>query len=270
LGVEIINTINPTSPTKLSAIAGSTNGVAVAGDYVYLTGTGNFTDGFRVIDINDATAPVQVASVSHLRSTVYVADKEAGLRILDFSDAASPFEYYDTSVLALDVDLAGSYAYVPDGIAGLRVINISDSSNPNEAGFYDTPGTALGVVVDGSYAYVADGKAGLRIINIDDTSSPFEASFVETPGTAYQLVVRGNYVYVANGEAGLLIIDVLDPAQPQVIVFTEPVSRLRSGPPRSILHRLGDMSRPNHICPGQVGDSAGELQHTMEAARREV
>jgi hypothetical protein len=55
----------------------------------------------------------------------YVADFDSGLRVIDVSDATAPVELgaLDTPGLALDVEVVGGLAYVADGGSGLRVID---------------------------------------------------------------------------------------------------------------------------------------------------
>jgi hypothetical protein len=121
---------------------------------------------------------------------------------------------YDTSRIAVDVQVVGNYAYVADWDAGLQIIDISDPANPTRMAGYDTSGYAWGVEVVGNYAYVADSGSGLQIIDISDPANPTLTGGYDTSGSAVGVEVVGNYAYVADDDGGLQIIDISNPANP--------------------------------------------------------
>ena len=63
----------------------------------------------------------------------YVADGGSGLQIIDISNPTSPTlkGNYDTSGVALDVQVVGNYAYVADYEGGLKIINVSEFTSPS-------------------------------------------------------------------------------------------------------------------------------------------
>jgi len=123
---------------------------------------------------------------------------------------------YDTTGLAVGVQVVGNYAYVADYTSGLQIINISNPAAPSLSGTYDTTGYTWGVEVVGNYAYVADRDSGLQIINISNPVAPSLSGTYNTTGEAFGVEVVGNYAYVADGESGLQIINISNPAAPSL------------------------------------------------------
>ncbi|MDD1422766.1 cadherin domain-containing protein, partial [Dolichospermum sp. ST_sed1] len=115
---------------------------------------------------------------------------------------------YDTSGVALGVQVVGNYAYVADDESGLQIIDISNPTTPILKGNYDTSDRAFGVQVVGNYAYVADGDSGLQIIDISNPTNPTLKGNYDTSGNAFGVQVVGNYAYVADAHGGLKIINV--------------------------------------------------------------
>lgn len=208
----------------LAYIGGDASDVFVQGVYAYVAGGGR--SGFRVVDISDPAAPVEVGSydtpgmadgVYVFGSHAYVAAGSSGLRVLDVSNPTAPVEAgsYATPDYAHRVYVSGSYAYVAAHTSGLRVVDVSNPASPYEVGFCDTPGWAFDVYVSDGYAYVADFDGGLRVIDVSNPASPFEVGSYATPGFASGVFVSGSYAYVAANH--LLVIDVSNPASPHEV-----------------------------------------------------
>ena len=210
-------------------IGGSTEAVAVQGDYAYIGEGPRLT----ILDISDPASPTVVGKTLPLPGIVqgvaiagdyaYVAGG-GGLVVVDVSNPANPTEvgFYNTPVSvwsAWDVVVVGGFAYVPWGDAGLRVVDVSNPANPTEVGFYDTPGWAYGVAVAGGYAYVADREGGLRVVDVSTPANPTEVGFYDTPGCAYahRVAVAGDYAYVADGKGGLQVVDISTPSDPREV-----------------------------------------------------
>ncbi len=237
-GLRVVDISNPFAPTEVGFYdtPGWAEGVAVAGDYAYVTeGYG----GLRVVDVSNPSNPTEVGSYDTLGAVhdvavapagdyVYIAGYDLGLRVVDVSDPSSPSEvgFYDTPGWAKGVAIApaGDYAYIADGWeGGLRVVDVSTPSSPSGGGFYNTLGNAYGVAVAlaGDYAYVADYGEGLRVVDISNPSSPTEVGFCDTQGHAEDVAVvpAGDYAFVAAGDGGLRAVDVSTPSSPSEIGF---------------------------------------------------
>jgi hypothetical protein len=169
--------------------------IAVSGDYAYLGG-----DVFRVIDVSNPSAPVEVGFID------------------------LPGAYWDVAV-------EGAYAYVGSFSSpfGLGVIDVTWPTAPAEVGFVPTPDSALGVAVSQGFAYVANGMGGLRVIDVTTPALPFEVSFLDPPGYEWDVAVAAGYAYLMaedlnspyNRWGRLSVIDVSTPSSPVEVGFVE-------------------------------------------------
>jgi hypothetical protein len=249
-GLLVIDISNPANPQGVGGYdtSGSAPGVAVSGNYAYVTETtgqcsplGGCTppDGqLHVIDVSNPTNLQRVGGYDNSVSAqgvavsgnyAYVAARSAGLQVIDISNPANPQRLGSRGIgggTAQAVAVSGNYAYVAAGSAGLQVIDVSNPANPQRAGGYDTSGSAQGVAVSGNYAYVADDVAGLQVIDVSNPANPQRVGGYDTGGYAQVVgvAVSGNYAYVAEigrwtGSnyvgGGLEVIDISNPANPQ-------------------------------------------------------
>ncbi|MFC1726498.1 T9SS type A sorting domain-containing protein [candidate division KSB1 bacterium] len=221
---EVINVIYPANPASISNISlpSVIKDIFVVESYAY---TANFTDGLRIININDPSdlsitgsfnTGGQAEGVFVSGDYAYIADGDSGLCIVNISNPSIPLKTgsYKTSGYSQGVSVSGNHAYLAAGDYGLKIINISDPSNPGEAGSYDTDGSSKRIFISGEYAYLADGIGGLKILDISITASPYLVSGY-TPGTDFSDVfVSNNYAYIADVNAGVRIINISDLQNP--------------------------------------------------------
>jgi len=233
-GIATVTIATPTpTPTPTSAAltlkgsyntAGSSVGVAVAGNYAYVADGSN---GLVIVDVTNPAAPTlkggydtagDSKDVAVAGKYAYVADGSNGLVIVDVTNPAAPTlkGSYNTAGDSWGVALAGNYAYVADDSNGLVIVDVTNPAAPALKGSYNTPGQSNGVAVAGNNAYVADGKnGGLVIIDVSNPAAPtLKGSYTTNTGNAWRVAVAGNYAYVANGGQGLMIVDVSNPAAP--------------------------------------------------------
>ncbi len=228
-GMKIVDISTPAAPVVLGAwdSPGKTYGVAVSGDYAYVTDS---PDGVYVIDVSDPARPRQIAqfdtpglahAVTVSGSYAYVADGFSGFRVIDVSDPANPSEagHFDRpgNANVVDVAVSGSYAYLAAQREGLWVIDVSDPANPTQADIIYTDGSVLGVDVSGSYVYLADWDHGLVVVDASDPADLEQVGAFDTSGYAYEVAVADGFAYVADGNRTLSVIDVSDPANPSEV-----------------------------------------------------
>ncbi len=101
---------------------------------------------------------------------------------------------YDTSELALGVQVMGNYAYVADYDKGLQIIDIRNPTTPTLKGSYDTSGSAWGVQVMGDYAYVADQHLGLQIIDVGEFTNKTPTNLTLSTSTVAENQIIGTVV----------------------------------------------------------------------------
>ncbi|MDD1426127.1 cadherin domain-containing protein, partial [Dolichospermum sp. ST_sed9] len=116
--------------------------------------------------------------------------------IIDISNPTTPTlkGNYDTSGVALGVQVVGSYAYVADDESGLQIVDISNPTTPTLKGNYDTSGNAFGVQVVGNYAYVADAHGGLKIINVSEFTNQAPTNLTLSTSTVAENQIIGTVV----------------------------------------------------------------------------
>ncbi len=186
--------------------------------------------GLLVVDVSDATDPIEVGSHSTRgyaqaialdASLAFVANRSDGLTVLDVTDPMRPFEisHLDTPGSAWDVVVQGDVAYVADSQGGLHLIDVTRPSNPVSLSAYVTSGFAKSVFVDGTAAYVAMGDAGVEVVDVSDPGSPSRLGLLKTFGEANDVWVAEGTAYIAVGYGGVRIVDVSDPSAPAEIGF---------------------------------------------------
>jgi hypothetical protein len=149
--------IDVSSPTNLVPVGGSFNrGTAyIAGNYAFVTteatwtGWGYAGGDLEILDVRDATHPVNVGDIA-------------------------------THGLANRVQVAGDLAYVAEGtrwsgsnrVGALEVFCVSNPASPTFVSRYETSGSINDVEVAGRYAYLAGGDADLQVIDVANPASP--------------------------------------------------------------------------------------------------
>ncbi len=180
--IDISDSVNPVIAGSIYSNLREPSGIALYGNYAYVTDRGFLFNngGFHIINIGDPSNPLKVGFLS-------------------------------TGDNPRDVTVNGNYAYVANGRSGLWIININDPENPTKAGTFDiNNGYADKITVSSKYAYLgvsgkSNSKNSLHIINIADTSNLFEVASTTTGDEIKDIAVVDKYIYVADGEDGLYI-----------------------------------------------------------------
>lgn len=198
-GLVIVDMTDPSSPREIATYptVGNISGVAVAGDYAYVT--------------------------DFPRYDVFPAVAGEGLTVLDISDPANPRRVGGHPSINAPLTVSGGFGYAPAYSAGLRVLDLSDPTNPQVVGSYQEEGASIGsVAVAGPLACVTiapvDSIARLVVLDVSDPASPRKlGEYKVTNYLGHRIAVSGNRVLVANDSHGLLVIDLTDPAHPRRI-----------------------------------------------------
>ncbi|MEK9196521.1 MAG: hypothetical protein AAB914_04085, partial [Patescibacteria group bacterium] len=189
--LQIFDISDPTDPTLVGSVAGSSWTVAlqVQGRYVYASNlSGNTLD---IYDVSNPTAPKMVSS---------------------FAIGGSPWKAF----------VQGSYAYIiSHGTDSLEIYDISSPSNPVYRGSVSTGVSSdpKGIDVQGNYAYVTnEGTDNLVVVDITDPTSPSSVGSLATGTDPYSISVQGRTAYVANfGSNTIGSYDVSNPTSPTAI-----------------------------------------------------
>jgi hypothetical protein len=206
--------------------------VVIKGRHAYVAAEGA---GLRIIDLNDPTEPVEVASidlrgdtneVEIYRDLVLVVSRD-GLQAFRIDDPSSPVE--------VSVDGGRLISRVVSSPAGVFGIGTNDSIQV----FVPSSLYALSKIVEypmglqaidavaisGDYLYVAalDGwiDNGLHVYDVSIPWRPVEIGLLTIYDSFSDLVVEGAVAYLAvkgsSGSGGLSVIDVGDPSNPMLI-----------------------------------------------------
>jgi hypothetical protein len=202
-------------------VGGHAEGVAVAGNYLYLA---NGEDGLRIFEVSNPSTPIAVGhtndggyarAVAVSSNFVYLANDTNGVVVYDVTDPFAPVGVATNSLggAAQRVAVGTNLVFVANGTNGLGIHRSSDLAR---LGLLTGNGSAQGVASAGNYAYVADGSAGLVVVDVSDPAHP-SAVLANQPdpyGFAGAVALDGTHAYLANGNDGLRIYDLSNPASP--------------------------------------------------------
>ena len=198
-GLQVIDVGEASNPVRVAAyVSGrSTRGIALAGNYVYLTESelsGSFPRQGRleVLDISDPTSPRRVGG--------------AGLVEAGFGGS---------------IALSANRAFVSstEGLAGtlsIRIFDLSDPTHPQLLGKYDTRGWSSALSVHGNYVFLgvetslSDAlRAGLEVVDVTQPANPrlvsvwhnsYEVFFPRT------VLISGNLIYLGESRRSLHVL----------------------------------------------------------------
>ncbi len=225
---------DPTLPVEIGSLSiGATfyGGLSADGDHVYVATWDNFlaidisTPSAPVILGSDPTSSGLAIAIGG--DYAYTADASNGLRIMDISDPTAPSQvgYYNTPGTAYNVVVAGDLAYVADGDLGIQILDVSDPTLPSLVATYShtrDPVFYRDIAIDGNFAYLADfaingfGAGGVIVLDITNPTLPV---LLHDPlyGLVACLELSGNYVFpMTPGVADFIQpVEISNPAAPQ-------------------------------------------------------
>jgi hypothetical protein len=235
-GLQIVDVNDPLNPSIAASLAGTSGGVAISGDYAFVSDSGSYILG--IADISDPTSPSWVplgfaSSCSAWPSKLvaagdytYMADSVCGVSVFNVSNKTAPLRSGTTSDpfgYVTDVALIGDYVFATDWYSqSLHVVNIANPASPYLVASYDQlvgGGRAIKLGanpwfgVDKLYAYVFDDWGWVSLLDVTDPLHPSLVTRTEVPiASGKGIDVVGNYVYVSyyssssSGSGGLAIL----------------------------------------------------------------
>jgi hypothetical protein len=224
-GVQIVNKLDPTSPTIVGnlQITGARH-MAVQNEVAFVAGE----NVVQLVDVSHPFSPMELADalppalrVTVQDSLVFLAQERAGITVFLVRPGQRPLFLQNINssavVSAFDVATSASYAYVAWGTAGLQVIDITRLGAPNPiAVSHPTLAAARGVALFDHYVLLAVSTAGLQIVDVQVPTAPVDVATVETPGSAAFVFVERTFAYVADETGGVQIVDLRDPSAPKI------------------------------------------------------
>jgi len=168
--------------------ADEARGVAVDGNYVYLTNRDTIRDSLTIFDVNDTANPQIVGSCK-------------------------------TEGQSMGIVVKGDYAYLAEWNKGFAILDISNKSDPHVVGSYETERYVQPehLAVDGDYAYLAVENDGLIILDINNKTNPSFVAEYDPSHSVGNVEVHGDHAYLAADDGGLLVLDISNRSDPQLL-----------------------------------------------------
>ncbi|MDL2342273.1 MAG: hypothetical protein QFB87_04320, partial [Patescibacteria group bacterium] len=234
-GIAVYDITVPSSPTLVgsSNVGNGSSGIAVAGNYAYVTNFLNST--VSIFDITNPAAPTSVgtATVGGGPTDIVVSGKYIyvtnnsgnSFSVVDVSNPTAPVTLAATATNTgpSGVTVQGKYLYVTDKNANnLQIYDVSNPATPvltTAAGSYAGANQPVITRVVGRYAYIVN--SGNNTLNIADISNPTTVTSVGsvTVGTTpHSVSVNGRFAYVTNfGGTTISVVDISNPASPTIV-----------------------------------------------------
>jgi len=200
-------------------MGGTTNVVAIQGDYAYL-GVGMK---LVILDVSNPSKPYRVGQTSNIvlqefqgeTKDIYISDNSAYLII----------NYFDEE--------AGESGY-------LWIVDIADPTQPIEIGRYDIPGESRSVFVSNHNAYIDNGNLGVLFLDLSNPEKPEELGLwlpqelipndegekdvidITDPTELKNIHMDGSYAYISlwsmyTGWRGFRVVDFNNVSNPREI-----------------------------------------------------
>ena len=232
--LSIVDTATPTAPVVLGELEWpdvSVLDLEAVSDHVYLTAG---SDGLRVVDVSDPTAPTEIAAVDLGADTsaqyldlvgdvVYISGWQSGtpddrLAVVDVTDPAHPSLSANVVIPSGggDIVVRDGLAHIFGGFPGaLHLYDVTVFPSPVWRGSTTIPSKYQErlAAIDG-HILVTTYLYGLTIVGTTDPTDPAPVGGVDAPGRSQDAALADGVFFIATEERGLRMVDVSDPTQP--------------------------------------------------------
>lgn len=248
-GLNIIDITTPTAPVfkaNFNSGLSSAKGLAVVGNYAYVSSGGNKT--VLVIDISNPTTPSLVGSVvdaTYLLNArdiavsgnyAYVA-ADNYVTVINISTPSAPTIAANLNSTNIGsyagnrLKISGNYLYVSTTWSGNKaaVIDISTPTTPNAVKWMTV--TSSGIELSGNYWFHAS-SAGVVSYDITTPATPVLKHTVSWSGTLQSIggvAASGNYIFVTSGGSkAVRVFDITNISNPTLVGSLVDATRLSS------------------------------------------
>ena len=227
--LRIIDVSDPTAPVEIGTFASEFEpiDVEVVGNFAYLADQlflpragCEFLCGsaFRVIDVSNPAAPVQVSErflpltngIEAGEGVVYILGRD--LEVVNVSNPEMPVTVgVVPSTFVHDIALVEEHVYTISSVIkrdpltgeryGLEVLNVMDPTSAFSVGRELATGKSIEVI--GGFAYI--GEPGLKVVDVSDPAAPTRRGSIYSEGLR-DLAAYGGHAYLATYD-GLKVVD---------------------------------------------------------------
>jgi hypothetical protein len=228
VGLLVMDISNPASPQLVgTAPLPEPAGVAISGEYAYVTTMYAAVGHVDALDISDPTAPHVVSTVEHrgyyggiavASDRAYIALGATGLDVIDIGD---PLHMRFAGALytsqAVGVTARDHYAFLADGEGGFKVIDSEFADSAPPAGDLRISDTLCGVAVSGRFVVVTGSDLStIYLVDMADPEHPVLVDYMDTVGSPTAVAFLGDMAYVAEQGVGLLMVRIEDGTPPRI------------------------------------------------------
>jgi len=183
-----------------------------------------YSDGFEIIDVSNASSPVQIVSFptgyyverAELTEDLLYLMVEDGIKIFDISQINNPTligEYSDNFYNLDSFSIDNDKVYIADWW-GITVIDVSDPTNPNLSAYNPDFLNPKNISVQDGILYFCDFIYGFSIFDIQDISDPILINTYPTPREAVHHAIQDDILYLLDWSYGLQIVDMDESVNP--------------------------------------------------------
>ena len=231
----VLDVSNPRLPVFVNEselLPGLVMGVAVEGDYAYVT---TMFSGLNIFDISLGNRPILVSEVKPDRGgcgpltlhdgIAYIACNTSGLFIVDVKDPLSPkvlsHDVFQDN--GLSIAYHNDYVYFLSHLGDIKIYDLSDPTNPQQVGYFDmetiqsvTKVNAEAIDICQGDLCMAVGNHGFVILDLTDPINPTIKADI-TVFWPSGVISQGQYAYLVDNSEGVRVFDISNPSQPQQV-----------------------------------------------------
>jgi hypothetical protein len=221
--VSIYDVTDEAKPRQIGSIP-KWGYVAARGDHAYVgSGSALYIYDVSRPEASYLKAQLAMPKADHIclsGSRAYVASD--GLRIVDISDPSAPvlLGHLPLQLGAHRVAVYGDWAYV-DGLLYLHCVDVSNPAEPRIARSIYT--STVGLAVSGDRLYASDGRTVVRIYDLANPAEPRQIGTIKGVQGVESFAVRGSMLYLTDLCGAVQLVDASDPAAPERIGHFGPV-----------------------------------------------
>jgi len=231
----VVDISRPASPVKKKTVQfpdsydnENTVDLAVAGEYLYIAGTGNWVvyslaqpDDPRVsarVAYPKEAGEANVTGLSATENLLCMAEFSLGLLVFSIKNPTRPqfvaAAQEEAEAYASRLSMNGNQAILSNTIYGTKAYDLSNPAKPKLLYSLPARGQSLYAMVANDLLVVAADAGGMELYGLKAGASPvFAGGYNDHSHSARKVTVSGKLAYVSDESAGVQIVDCSDPAR---------------------------------------------------------